>query len=130
MHAQLQDGVDAAAGFALDLLQGIEIPRIDDQGVLADRIGADTEREPDVRIVEMIRRTDGDVVNPLFRLTTPQLLEMAIESFNLVEEPHVEREPIEDADSVMRVGGSDQTIAGVLDRLQMTRRDVPADAGN
>ncbi len=71
-----------------------------------------------------------DVVDPLIGRAAAQLLEVAIEPLDLVEEPHVEREPIEDADRVMRIGGGDQAVAGVLDRLEMPRRDVAADAGD
>jgi hypothetical protein len=83
-----------------------------------------------VRIVEVIRRANCDVIDPLIGRPTPQLFQMPIESLDLVEEAHVEGEPIEDADGVMRIGGSNQAIAGVLDRLQMPRCDVTADAGN
>ena len=55
---------------------------------------------------------------------------MAVEALDLGEEPHVERKAVEDADRVMRIGRGDEAIAGVLDRLQVTRRDVAGDAGD
>ena len=41
MQPQLQHGVDAPPGFALDLLERVEVPRVDDQRLLADRVGAE-----------------------------------------------------------------------------------------
>ena len=55
---------------------------------------------------------------------------MAIEALDLGEEPHVERVAIEDADGVVRIDRRDQAVAGVVDRLQVPRRDEAGDAGD
>ena len=55
---------------------------------------------------------------------------MAVESFDLGEEPHVERVFVEHADRVVRIHGGHQPVAGVLDRLQVPRRNEAADAGH
>ena len=56
----------------------------------------------------------------------PQLLEMAVEALDLGEEADVERILVEHADGIVRVDGGDQPVAGVVDRLQMPRRDEAA----
>ena len=55
---------------------------------------------------------------------------MAVEPLVFGEEADVEREPIEDADGVVRIDRGDQAVAGVEDRLQVARRDVAGDAGH
>ena len=130
MHAQLQDGPDGSPGLVLELLERIEIPRVDDQRLLANRVRAGAQGHPDMRIVEVIGCADADVVDALLRRSTAQFLEMAIESLDLVEEAHFEREPIEYADRIVRVRGGDQAIAGVMDRLQMARGNIAAYSGD
>src|SRR5689334_21616655 len=98
MQTQLQDGGDAASGLALELLQRVEVPGVDDDRLLADRVGADAQRHADVRIVEIVRRADAQIVNAMFLRPAPQLFEMAIEALDLGEEADVERIAIKDAD--------------------------------
>ena len=85
MQAQLQHGEDPAAGFPLQLLQRIEVPRIDHQRLLADRIGADAQRQPDVRVVQVVRRADAQVVHARSRGAAAQLFEMPIEPLESVK---------------------------------------------
>ena len=114
----------------LELLERVEVPRVDDDRLLADRVGADAKREPDVRVVEVVRRADAHVVHALGFRAAPQLLEVPIEALDLGEEPDVERIAIEHADRIVRIGGGHEPVAGVLDRLQMPRRDEAGDAGD
>ena len=130
MHAQLQDGLDRTAGLALELLERVEVPRIDHQRLFANHVGAGAQSHPDVRIVQVIGRADADVVDALLRRSASQLLEVAIEALDLVEEAHVERKPIQHANRIMRIGRRDQAIAGVLNCLQMARRNVAANPGD
>ena len=55
---------------------------------------------------------------------------MAVEALELGEEADVEREAIEDADGVVRIDRRDEPVAGVLDGLQVPRRNVAGDAGD
>ena len=126
MHAQLQDGLDGSTGLAFELLERVEIPRVDHQGLLANRVGAGAQGHPHVGIMEVIRRADADVVDPVLGRSAPELLQMPIEALDLIEEAHFERKPIEHANRIVRVRGSDQAIAGVMDRLQMARRNIAA----
>ena len=129
MEPQLQDGVDAASGFLLELLQRVQVPRVDDERLLADRVRPDAQREPDVRVVQVVRRADGDVVHAAGVGAAAQLFEVTVEPLELGEEPHVEGVAIEHADRVVRIHRGDETIAGVLDRLQVAGRHEPGDAG-
>ena len=64
MQAQLQDGVDACdRSAALDLGQAVEIPRIEHQRLLADRVGVRAQREAHMRVVQVVGRADRDVVD-------------------------------------------------------------------
>ncbi len=53
---------------------------------------------------------------------------MPVEPFDLGEEPHVERIAVEDADRVVRIDRGDEPVAGVPDRLEVPRRDIPGGA--
>ena len=59
-----------------------------------------------------------------------QLLEVAIETFELGEEPDIEAEPIEQPDGVVRIDGRHQAIARIGDRLEMPRRDEAGHSGD
>src|SRR5258708_7121857 len=129
MKPQLQHGIHATAGFGFELLQRVEIPGIDDEGLLAERMSADAQRRADVRVVKVVRRTDADVVDAIRRGAPPQLLEMAIEAFEFVEESDVERVAIENADGVVRIDGGDEPIAGRVDRFELSLGDKAGDSG-
>src|SRR4051812_24885545 len=86
MQAQLQHGVDAPPGLRLELLQAVEIPRIDDERLFTQRIGADPQRDSHVGIVEVVRRTDTQVMDALLFRTALELFEMTIESLEFGEE--------------------------------------------
>lgn len=55
MVAQLKDGVDSATTFLLKRLELVEVPRVDDERLLADCRGAQTERKPNVGVVQVVR---------------------------------------------------------------------------
>ena len=129
VEPQLQDGADAPPGFPLELLQGVQVPRVDHERFLADRIGADAKRQPDVRVMEIIRRADADVVHAIGVGAAAQLLEMPIEALDLGEKPDVEGVGVENADGVVRIDRGHQAMTGVLDGLQVARRDVAGGAG-
>ncbi|MNL21564.1 hypothetical protein D3C87_1428610 [compost metagenome] len=54
MHAQLQNGIDLAAGVTFDFQKPVDIPGIQNQRLFADCIGARTQCEAHVRIVQII----------------------------------------------------------------------------
>ena len=52
-------------GLLFQLLQAVEVPGVDDERLLADRVGADAQRQPHVRVVQIVRRADRHVVDAL-----------------------------------------------------------------
>ena len=90
MEAQLLDRVHALAGLEFELLQRIQVPRVDDQRLLADGVRARAQRQADVRVVQIVGRTDADAVDPLRFGTSFEFLEMPVEPHDLGEEAHVE----------------------------------------
>ena len=90
VHAQLEHRADALTGLVLELLQRVEVPGIDDERLLADRVRPDSQRKADVRVVKIVRRADAHVVDALFVGGTAKLLQVTIEAFDLGEEPDVE----------------------------------------
>jgi hypothetical protein len=81
-----------------------------------------------VRVVEIVRRTDRDVVDASRFGTAARLLEKAVEALDLAEELHVERITVEHADGVIRIGRGQEATAGVADGVEMTRRHETAGA--
>ena len=130
MQAQLQHGVDAPSGFLLELLQAVEVPRVDDQRLLAEHVRADPQRNAHVGVVQVVGRADAQEVNALLFGPTLQLLEVPVEALELGEEADIERIAVEDADRIVRIDGGDQPVPGVVDRLEVARRDEPGDAGH
>jgi hypothetical protein len=55
---------------------------------------------------------------------------MTIETLDLGKETDIKGESIEDPDRIVRIHRGDEDIAGVVNRLEMPRRDVPRDAAN
>ena len=113
-----------------ELLQRLEIPRVDDERLLADRVGADAKREADVRIVQIVGRADAHIVHAVGLVAATQLLEVAIESLDFCEEADVERVSIQHAHGVVRIDGRNQPVSRVVDRLEVSRRDEAGDASD
>lgn len=65
VQPELEDREDTTAGFLFEPLQGVEIPRTDDERLLADRVGAGAQGHAHVGVVKVIRGADADVVNPV-----------------------------------------------------------------
>src|SRR3954447_20702560 len=99
MEAELVDGKHAAAGFLLDLPERVEIPRVENRRFFTDGVRLIPQREADVRVVEIVRRTDADV----FDLITPpaQLVHVPVESFELGEEIGGRKIAVDNADAVI-----------------------------
>ncbi len=124
MEPQLKDGEHAASRFELQLLQGIEVPGIDDDRLFAERIRAAPQRESNVGVVEVVRTADADPVDVMLGGTAPQLIDVAIEALDLAKVAHVVAVAIEDADRIVRVDSGDETMTGIVDGLEMTARHV------
>src|ERR1700754_5046588 len=81
-----------------------------------------------MRVVEVVWRTDREVVDATLFRPVPQLLEVAVEALELGEERDVKAQLVEPTDRVMRVRRCNQAAAGSADRLEMPRRDHTANA--
>ena len=75
-------------------------------------------------VVQVIGRTDAHVVDALVLGPAPELFQVAIEALVLGEEADVEREAIEDADGVVRIGRRDERCR-VANRAQVPGATKP-----
>jgi hypothetical protein len=107
--------------------QPIDVPGVQHQRLLADRIGIRTQREAHVAVVQIVRRTDRDIIDLALSLTA-QLVDMPIEPFELGEEMRLREVAVDDPDGVVAVERSNQNVAGRLDRHHVTRCDVAGGA--
>jgi hypothetical protein len=87
VRPELEDREDTAAGLRLQLLEGIEIPRVDDDRLLAERTRTIPEGDADVGIVQVVRAAYAHSVDPALFRTPAKLVEMAIEPLDLTEVP-------------------------------------------
>ena len=95
----------------LDLEQAVDVPGIEDERLLADRVGAGAQREADMGVVQIIGRADRDIVDRS-RLPPAQLVDMAVEALELGEEGAVGEIAVDDADGVAGIERGDQPVAG------------------
>src|SRR3954469_16003738 len=91
VQTQLQHGKHTSAGLVLELFERVEIPWIDDQRFLADRVGTDAQRQPRVRVVQVVRRANRDVVDTLLVRAAAQFFEVPVETLELGEETDIKR---------------------------------------
>jgi len=122
MKPELQDREDPLAGVLLDFGEPVDVPRVEHQRLFADRIRARAEREAAMRVMQVIRRADRDLIE-LFTLA-PELVDMAVEALELGEEMRVRKMAVEDADRIIRIEGNDKIASGLLDGLHVTGSDV------
>ena len=65
VKSKLEDGVDPLAGRRLHFGQTVDVPRIEYQRLLANRVGIGPQRKPDMGIVQVVGRTDTHVLDAL-----------------------------------------------------------------
>ena len=65
VQAKLQHVVDAAARLRLDLGELVQVPRADDERLLADGVSPQPQREAAVRVVQIVGRADRDELDGL-----------------------------------------------------------------
>jgi len=98
VQTQLQDRADPPACLSFQRLQLIQVPRIDDQWLLADHVRAHPERQAAMRIMQIVRRANAHIMHTLFFRPSSQLFQVPVEAFDLGEKPCAEPVLIEDAD--------------------------------
>ena len=124
VHAQLKDGVDLAAGVALDFLQPVDVPRVQDQRLLADRVGFRTQGKAHVGIMQVVRRTNGHVIDLAPVVGAAPLVDVTVKALELGEEIGIREMAVNNPDRIVRIVCRNQYVAGLLDRLHMTGSDV------
>lgn len=58
MYAQLQQGVNFPSRFGLDFFERVQVPRVDDQRLLTNRICPHAQGQPAVSIVQVVGRAN------------------------------------------------------------------------
>ena len=75
-----------ASQILLQFFQGIQIPGIDHQGFLADRIRANPQSHPAMSIMQVIRGADRKHMDTFFFRPAAQFFQVPVESFEFGEE--------------------------------------------
>ena len=75
-----------------------------------------------MRVVQIVGRANRNVIDLL--AAPAQLVDMAIEPFELDEETRVRKIAVDNADGIVRIEGDLQIAADRLDGLHVPRRDV------
>jgi hypothetical protein len=115
MYPQLEHGIDAPAEFRLQLLKWPRIPGIYDQGLFANRVGSHSQRQSAVGIMQVIRRTNSQIVNPVLFRAAPQFLEMTVKPLDFGEKPGIGKILVQNPYGIVGIDGSDERISSVSD---------------
>jgi len=124
MEPELEDIVDPLPRFLFQLGEGIEVPGAQNERLLADRIRADAEGEPHMRVVKIIGGADADEVYARILALSPQLFRVPVEPLEFGEESHIEEIAVHDSDGIGFVQGGDEPVPGIPDGPHVARGDV------
>src|SRR5262249_3058341 len=113
---------DAVTGIPFDLGQAIDVPGVEDQRLLADRISSRSHSKTAVRVVKMVRGTDRDIVD--LPAATPQLVDVSVEPLEFGKEMRVGIVAVEDADGVIGVIRNPEIPTHSLDRSHVAGRHI------
>ena len=127
VEAQLQNGIDLLAGLLFDLLQGVEVPGVAHQGLLADGVSVVSQGHADVGVVQVVGTADAHVVD-LMLAPPAQLIEVAVEALGLGKEVGLREIAVDDADAIVRIERTHQVIAGFLNGFHVTWGNVTGGA--
>src|SRR5947207_6408639 len=101
MKPELQDGRYSPPRVSFNLRKTIDVPGIENQRLLADRIGAGPQCEAAMRVMEMIRRTDGHIVDLL--AAAAKLIDVPVEPLKLGKEMRVRKVNVENSNRIIWV---------------------------
>ncbi len=124
MKTQLKDSIDSATCHLFHFLQGIDVPGIEDEGLLTDRVSPHAQGKADMGVVQIVGRADRDVINALSFALAPQFFNVPVESLEFRKEVGIGKIAIQDTYGIRAIQCSDQDIAGIVDRLEMAGGDV------
>ena len=112
------------SGFFFDIHQGVDVPRVQDDGFLTDDIGTEAQAVPCMSVMQIVRCANGDIVDVDAFLQEFSI--MSVEKFLLGEEGCLREIGVHDAYRIAFVISGEQVIPGIFDSLQMTWCDIPA----
>jgi hypothetical protein len=124
MDPQLQNRKYPPVIFFFEFLQGVDIPRVQHHRLFTDGIRSHPQGKPGVGIMEMVRGTDADIVNPVFFTSPPKHFDMPIKSFKLGKEPDIIEIAVKNPGGVMRVNCGNHVISRVFYSFEMTGGDI------
>ena len=126
VEAELENVVGLVAGHFFLLDQGLEIPGVQDDGLLADDVRPKAKAVADESVVGIVGGADGEPVDLVGRP-----LDFAAETVELLlfrEEGTIRERGVQTAHAVKPVIGGDQVVPGVRDCFQVAGRDVSGGA--
>src|SRR5690554_7630893 len=97
MHTQLQDGVHLPACVLFDIDQTIDVPGVQYQRLFTDGIGASTQGEAHVAVVQVVGRANGHVIDSLTTVRSSKLIDMTIKTLEFGEEIGIREVAVDDA---------------------------------
>ena len=121
--AQLKNVVDALAGFLFNQGQFIQQLRRGHQGLFTNHVAAQAQPCGNVRVVQVVGAADGDIVKRRAGATL-ELMGIFVKALKFGKKFALGRNAVNDADGVVDVVGSGQVVAGGLNGLHVTRRNV------
>lgn len=126
MEPQLENIPDPVAGFWFQFLKGRCIPGIEDQWFFTNHLCAIPESEAHVGVVEVIGRTNDDIIN----LFTGAFLffQMAVKPFKFGKKGCIGKITIQHSNSVIGIKRGNEVVAGFFNRFQVSWCDVPCSA--
>lgn len=127
VDAELEDREDSSAGLGLELLEPIQVPRTDDEGLLTKGICAVAQCQAHMSVVEVVGRADADPMHAIAFWAATELVKVTIETFNLLEEAYIEAVCVKGSDGVTRIGGGDESVPCVANRLEVAGSYVATD---
>src|SRR5262249_48948287 len=101
MQPQLQDSRNATAARLLEFGEPVQVPRIEDQGLFANRIGLRSQRHAAMCIVQVVGGANCNVIHAL--AAPAKLVDMAVEALEFSEKIRLGKVVVYNADRILRV---------------------------
>src|SRR5207253_11213931 len=121
MQAKLKDRVDLASCCRLRLREAVDVPRVKYQRLFTDGVGTRSQREPDVRIMQVIGRADRHEFHPLAVMRAAQLIDVAVKTLKLSEESALGEVAVYDADRIRRIQRGNEATSRGLNGAHVSR---------
>ena len=115
METELEDVVGFVAGFLFDLLEGIDVIRVQYHWLLTNHIASETKTVTNKCVMCVIRRANTHPIQRTFALHL--LGTEAVEQFVFREEGALREKTVQATDAVEPIICGQQVISGILDRL-------------